>query len=226
VTYIQQQSSEETIISRWWEAKARVELSSSIDTKEIVLIYSFVPFQDPGIPSRLLATRENCTLEKVLMSLGDRRKIKNERKGEQYQSDTEIRSLRLAEEVARFLNARHTSSSPKSALNWKWEAPDDRTTAKVISSRISSAFCTVIFSDWVRIALGYEAESFSRLATWISSARNIYRQCLNEKPHLRLHYELLEKVRSLGTISEKQNTKLSRSYVQCIHWLIGCLQLA
>jgi hypothetical protein len=171
-----------------------------VETKEIRLICSFVPFQDPNILCRLLAARENFTLENILASLGDKRKVKNERKkGEYYQTDKEIRSLRLAEEVVRFLDARHTPFSPLPAWNWKWEAPDDRTIAKVISSRVSSVFCTVIFSDWIRIALGYGAESFSRLR-WMSATRNICCQCLREKPQLRLHYERLERVCYKSTI--------------------------
>lgn len=201
VTYFHQQSSEETIISRWWEAKAQVKLSFSMETKEIGHICSFVPFQDPNIPCQILAKREICTLENILMSLGETRKVKTQRKqGEEDQSDKKIRSLRLAEEVVGFFNARHTSFSPELVWTWKWEAQDARTIAEVISSRISSVFCTVIFSDWVRIALGYEAEPFLRLTIWMSSARDIYRQCLKEKPHLKLHYEKLEKACSISTI--------------------------
>jgi len=201
VTHFHQQRLVETINSRWWEAKARNGLSYSIDIKEIGLICSFVPFQDPNIRHQLLATRENCTLENILVSLGGMSRVKNKRKeGENYQPDKQIRSLRLAEKVEKFLNARHTSSSPESAWNWKWEAPDDRTMAKVISSRVSSVFCTVIFSDWIRIALGYGTESFSRLILWMSATRNICRQCLKETPHLRLHYERLEKACSSSII--------------------------
>lgn len=201
MTHFHQQSLVETINSRWWEAKARNGLSYSIDIKEIGLICSFVPFQDPNIRHQLLATRENCTLENILVSLGGMSRVKNKRKeGENYQPDKQIRSLRLAEKVEKFLNARHTSSSPESAWNWKWEAPDDRTMAKVISSRVSSVFCTVIFSDWIRIALGYGTESFSRLILWMSATRNICRQCLKETPHLRLHYERLEKACSSSII--------------------------
>jgi len=70
-----------------------------------------------------------------------------ESKPETYQSNMEIRSSWLAEEVMRFLAAKHASSVPESAWSWEWEAPDDRTISKAISFQKSSVFYTVIFSD-------------------------------------------------------------------------------
>ncbi len=203
VTYFQQKDLVDTVISPWWEAKARVELSSSMEFKDIGLICIFVPFQDPAMPCRILAARENFILENILAYLGDTRKVKTERKqGETCQSDEEIRSLRLAEEVVSFLGARQVPYSPDSAWNWKWQVPDDTTIAKTINSGVSSVFCTIIFSDWIRVALGYEVECLSKLMSWMFATRNICRQCLEEEPHLRKHYERLEKVCSISTISK------------------------
>jgi hypothetical protein len=78
-------------------------------------------------------------------------------------------------------------------------------------------FCTVIFSDWIRIALGYRAESFSRLIIWMSATRNTCRQCLKEKPHLRLHYERLEKACSISTWPQQE----LRSLHLWDHWLVA-----
>jgi hypothetical protein len=95
------------------------------------------------------------------VSLNDTRRVKNERKqGEKYQSNMEIRSLWLAEEVMRLLAAKHASSAPESARRWEWEAPDDRTFSQAISFQISSVFYTIIFSDWIRIVLGHQGDSF------------------------------------------------------------------
>lgn len=161
MTHIRQQSSKEAIASRWWETEAEKRLFLSEEPKEIKVICCFVPFQYPDTQCRQLAKRENGTLENILKFLGDERKVTSERKeGEMYQSDKEIRSLRLAEEVVRFLDDSHSSSSTKSAWNWKWEAPDHGTIAENISSQVSSVFSTVTFSDWIRIALNYGAKSF------------------------------------------------------------------
>jgi hypothetical protein len=190
VTYFRKQTSEEAIISQWWEAEAQVELSFYMELKDIGLICNFVHFQDPKVPCQLLASRKNSPLKNILVSLDDTRKVKNERKqGETYQSNLEIRSLWLAEEVMRFLAAKYASSAPESAWRWEWEAPDHRTISQAISFQISSVFYTIIFSDWIRIALGYQVDSFPKLINWVITTRNICRQCLNEKPHLRLHYE-------------------------------------
>ena len=170
-------------------------------TKEIGLTCSYIPFQDPNMPCQLLATRENCTLENILMSLGDTRKAKNKSKeGEMYQIDKEAQSLPLAKEVVRrLLDATNTSDSLEWVWHWKWEEPNDRTMAEDINFGVSSVFCTVTFSVWIRIALGYEAESFSRLIIWMFATRDTCRQCLKEKPHLRLHYDRLEKACSFST---------------------------
>jgi len=94
VIYFRKKTLEEAIISQWWGAEAQVELSFSMELKNIGLICNFVYFQDPKIPCQLLASRKNSPLKNILVSLDDTRKVKNERKqGETYQSNIEICSL-------------------------------------------------------------------------------------------------------------------------------------
>lgn len=164
-----------------------------MNIKEIGFICSLVPFQDSAIPFRLLAGRKPVILRDFLNSLGHTEGVKFERKAsEQYRSDKEIYSLRMAERILRYVEERHSSPSD-SAWEWKWKEPENSTTAQGISSSISSVFSTVPFSDWIRVALGHWPQSFTKLAMWMSVSRISCFQCLKEKPHLRMLYEQLEK---------------------------------
>lgn len=214
------------LISLCWLERAEIELSTSTDIKEIELLCSLFPFEDRSIPYSHLTRRGPTTLEGFLKSLGDTEKVEIERGvGEARLSEKEVRSLRLAGRLGIVLRQRQLSSSPGSAWDWKWKAPDKSTTAKSISDAMMLAFCTVTFADWIRTSFGYYAQSFSKVTGWMSQKREMVRRHLKETPQLRMHYEQLEKASPISTARQQQYSNSNRNYAHYTHGLTGCLKV-
>ena len=200
------------------EEEAQKVLQTSVKLKEIRLVCFFFPFSDPKIPGRVLSKRWMARLDAINSLLG-----LEQSKGTPWNNDG-FKSYK-AEEIARRLKP---ELPPSTVWGCEWTMPstdsmmDAKQLAVDINSYISTAFRKVPFTELARAACGRTSDTLTSLLDGISNIRNELSRLVQECPHLRNKYKLIEKASPTRTLEEASGINIfDRNYAPSIRWHTG-----
>ena len=154
------------IASQWWEAAAREVLGRSHNFNDVKLICKFIRFRDPNTTEEVLSRRSTDWLDAFLLRLCQNNNSKCPCDG----------GLCKAGDIISIIKPSQRKPFPAWDGDWIFSAlnssTDVSTIAEKLDIQIHSAFCKILFEDWVTWSLGYEDVAISNFLDTVVKFRN------------------------------------------------------